>query len=134
LWDAFARVNDKNARKIVLYLAAREPEERNRDEIRSDLDLDMTDEELEERLHKLVKADIVADGSSNFRYRGLGDRIFAMVFRRIYAEEIEQASIERIEDDFKSQLDTARRQAAWHKGQAAGLRPSAVLVSAVCRT
>ncbi|MCP4656764.1 MAG: hypothetical protein GY856_15230 [bacterium] len=79
LWDAFARVNDKNARKIVLYLAAHEPEERNRDEIRTDLDLDMTDEELEERLHKLVKADILADGSSNFHYRGLGDRIFAMV-------------------------------------------------------
>ncbi len=122
LWDAFARVNDKNARRIVLYLAAHEPEERNRDEIRTDLALDMTDEELEERLHKLVKADILADGSSNFRYRGLGDRIFAMVFRRIYAEEIEQASIERIEEDFKSQLDTARRQAAWHKGHAAEYR------------
>ena len=51
----------------------------------------MTDQEFEERLHKLVKADILAEGSSNFRYRGLGDRIFAMVFRRIYGEEIDEA-------------------------------------------
>ncbi len=64
LWDAFARVNDTNARKIVLYLAAHEPEERGRDQILNDLKLDMTDQQLEERLHKLVKADILADGST----------------------------------------------------------------------
>ncbi len=119
LWSAFAEVNDKNARKIVLYLAAHEPEERGRDQILGDLGLEMTDQELEERLHKLVKADILADGSSNFRYRGLGDRIFAMVFRRIYGEEIERVSAGEIENDFKRQLDSARRQAARHKGHGA---------------
>ncbi len=122
LADAFARVNDTNARKIVLYLAANEPEERGRDRILTDLKLEMSDQELEERLHKLVKADILADGSSNFRYRGLGDKIFAMVFRRIYGEEIEQVTAETIDDDFKHQLDSARRQAAWHRGQAAEYR------------
>ncbi|MCP4663046.1 MAG: hypothetical protein GY856_47250 [bacterium] len=70
----------------------------------------MTDRELEERLHKLVKADILADGSSNFRYRGLGDRIFAMVFRRVYAEEIERISVGKLESDFKREVDSARRQ------------------------
>ncbi len=82
----------------------------------------MTDQQLEERLHKLVKADILADGSSNFRYRGLGDRIFAMVFRRIYGEEIERVNAKAIEDDFKQQLATARGQVRWHKGQAAEYR------------
>ncbi len=43
----------------------------------------MTDEELAERLHKLVMADIVAPGSSELHDQGLGDRIFAMVFRRL---------------------------------------------------
>ena len=119
LWDAFARVNDTNARKVVLYLAAHEPEERGRDQILADLQLDMTDQELEERLHKLVQADILADGSSNFRYRGLGDRVFAMVFRRIYGEEIERVSEQAIEDDFKRELAEARRETAWHKGVAA---------------
>ncbi|MCP4656281.1 MAG: hypothetical protein GY856_12785 [bacterium] len=60
------------AEEIVLYLAAHEPEERGRDQILADLDIEMTDQDLEQRLHKLVKADILADGSSNFHYRGLG--------------------------------------------------------------
>ncbi len=119
LLAAFAEVNDTNARKIVLYLAAHEPEECGRDQILADLGLDLTDQQLEQRLHKLVKADILADGSSNFRYRGLGDRIFAMVFRRIYGEEIERVSALAIEDDFKRQLDSAKRQAARYRGLAA---------------
>ena len=46
LWDAFARVNDTSARKIVLYLAGHEPEERDRNQIRQDLELELTDEAL----------------------------------------------------------------------------------------
>ncbi len=119
LWGAFDRVNDKNARKIVLYLAAHEPEECGRDQIMADLDLDMTEQQLEERLHQLVMADILAEGSSDFHYRGLGDRIFAMVFRRIYGAEIERVSLASVEDDFKKQLDFAKRQAARYRGVAA---------------
>jgi hypothetical protein len=133
LWDAFARVNDTNARKIVLYLAAHEPEERGRDQILNDLHLDMTDQQLEERLHKLVKADILAGGSSNFHYRGLGDKIFAMVFRRIYGVEIDRVSAERIEDDFKRELATARRQIARQKGLAAEYKVRYRLLAASLR-
>ena len=71
---------------------------------------------LDETLRTVVTVAGLADGSSNFHYRGLGDRIFAMVFRRIYGVEIERVSAATIEDDFKKELDSARRQAAWHKG------------------
>ncbi len=104
LLSAFAEVNDTHARKIVLYLAKHEPEERSREEIRNDLALEMSENELEVRLHQLVMADILAEGSSNFHYRGLGDRIFAMVFRRIYGSEIERVRVRSIEDDFKQEL------------------------------
>ncbi len=119
LLAAFKQVNDVNARKIVLYLAKHDPEERNRRQIREDLKLEMTDVELEKRLHQLVMADILADGSSNFHYKGLGDRIFAMVFRRIYGSEIQDVSQKEIEDDFKRQLNSARRQIARQRGQLA---------------
>ena len=119
IWDAFDRVNDVNARKIVLYLAAHEPEERDRDQIREDLQLDMTDPELEKKLHKLVKADILANGSSNFRYRGLGDRVFAMVFRRLYSEEIERMGKPRLEADFLDDLKSLRGKLSRAKGIAA---------------
>ncbi len=122
LAGAFARVNDRNARKIVLYLAAHEPGERNRAQIHADLKLDVTDDELAERLHKLVMADILARGSTDFRYRGLGDRVFAMVFRRIYGEEIERMSVGEIDDDFKRELASLKGQLSVHKGAAAEYR------------
>jgi hypothetical protein len=108
LLGAFARVNDTNARKIVLYLAAHEPEERTRVQIREDLDLEMTEGELDERLHQLVMADILAQGSTDFHYRGLGDRIFAMVFRRIFGAEIERVSVGEIDADFHRELASER--------------------------
>ncbi len=107
---AFAEVNDRNARRMVLYLAAHEPEERTRAQIREDLGLTMTEDELEKRLHQLVMADILAEGSSLFHYRGLGDRIFAMVFRRLYGTEIEQVSVGEIDDDFKRELAARGRE------------------------
>jgi hypothetical protein len=67
-------------------------------------------------------ADIVAEGSSDFRYRGLGDRIFAMVFRRIYGEEIERVTVASIDDDFKRELAAARARISVHKGAAAEYR------------
>ncbi len=125
LLAAFPRINGKSARSIVLYLASKEPEERTRKQIRTDLKLDVPEDELEVKLHQLVKADILAEGSSNFRFRGLGDRVFAMVFRRIYGEEIEDLSVEEIEADFKRQLASARGEAASARGEAARHKGSA---------
>ena len=116
LLDAFARINDVNARKIVLYLARHEPEARTRAQIRDELDLTLTDEELEKRMHQLVKADILAYGSSYFHYRGLGDKVFAVFFRRLYGTEIEQLDDATIVDDFKRQLAAAKGHIAIQKG------------------
>ncbi len=131
--NAFSEVNDKNARRIVLYLAKHDPEERRRDQIMSDLALEMTDDQLEKRLHQLVMADILAEGSSAFRYRGLGDRIFAMVFRRLYGEEIERISTHTIENDFKMQLASARGEISQHKGRAAEYKVRYRLLAASLR-
>ena len=82
----------------------------------------MTEGELEKRLDQLVMAHILAEGSTRFRYRGLGDRIFAMVFRRIYGEEIERVRLGEIESDFKRELAAAKGRISVHKGAAAEYR------------
>ena len=122
LAGAFDRVNQINSRRIVLYLAKHDPEERDLDQIRKDLKLELTDEELAERLHKLVMADIVAPGSTAFRYRGLGDHVFAMVFRRLFGEEIDRISVAEIDDDFKKDLATLKGKLSVQKGALAELR------------
>ncbi|MCP4662162.1 MAG: hypothetical protein GY856_42710, partial [bacterium] len=95
---------------------------RDRTQIHRDLALEMTEKELAERLHKLIMADILAQGSSNFHYQGLGDRVFAMVFRRIYGAEIDRVSVQEIDDDFnrelaalKGRLSVARGALAEHR-------------------
>ncbi len=119
LADALERVNDQNARRMVLYLAKHEPEERTRRQIREDLGLTMAEAQLEKRLKQLVMADILARGSSNFHYRGLGDRVFAMVFRRIYGSELDLVSVEEIDEDFKHELASLKGQLAVYRGELA---------------
>ncbi len=64
-------------------------------------------------------SDILARGSSDFRYRGLGDRVFAMVFRRIYGEEIDLVSVEEIDEDFKRELAGLKGQLSVYRGELA---------------
>ncbi len=113
---AFSRINDKNAKKIVLYPAYHGENERTRKEILNDLNLDISDHDLEKKLHKLVKADIIAGGRSNYDYKGLGDPIFAMVIRKEYQQEIDQVPIRNIEGDLYRQLKQVKGAVAYYKG------------------
>jgi len=50
----------------------------------------MKHENIHGTLIKLVKTDIISKGSTIFRYKGLGDEIFKIVFRKLYEKEIER--------------------------------------------
>jgi len=116
---AIDRVNDRFAKQIILYLAKHGDRDFTRDEIHRNLSLDLTDRELEEKLDKLVRSDIIARGSSMFRYRGLGDPIFEVVFRRLYAEEIEGIGQADLEAEFEKRFAALKGQLANAKGLAA---------------
>ncbi|MCP4594711.1 MAG: hypothetical protein GY842_28595 [bacterium] len=116
--EACARVDDVNARRIVLYLAGHEPAERDRAQIREDLDLTMTELKIEQCLHSLVMAGILAYGSSHFHFRGLGDKIFAMVLRSLCGEEIEQMKTKGFMANLSRQLIAAAAADSRHKDQA----------------
>ena len=86
---AFARVNDRIAKKVVLYLARHGDTVRTRHQIKADLNLTISDEDLEDRLEKLVYADLIRAGDASSEYKGLGDPIFAMFFRKRFRGDIE---------------------------------------------
>lgn len=90
LHKAFKEVNNINAKRMVLYLFNANGEERTREQIATDLKLEITDTELETKLKSLVYADIISQGESNFRYKISQDKIYEMVFRNIYQEEIDK--------------------------------------------
>jgi hypothetical protein len=84
----FYEVNEKNAKRLMLYLF-QAGEERTRAQMIKDLKLDMTDFELEKKLYQLIKADLISQGETNFDYKIPKDKTYELVFRRIYQKEID---------------------------------------------
>ena len=117
--SAIERVNDRNAKKIILYLAKHSDREFSRDEIRQNLDLDLTDHDLEKRLNKLVRSDILAQGRTMFHYKGLGDPIFEIIFRRLYQAEIDKVDVDTIESQIEERLTELKGRLANVRGLAA---------------
>ncbi|MCP4154896.1 MAG: hypothetical protein GY757_44650, partial [bacterium] len=101
---AFHRVNDRNAKNLVLYLCKNREREVTRKELLEKLQLDMTDGELEQRLKALVRADIIEQGASNFDYRGVQDNIFGKVFRGVYQKELELFEPGQIKEEYREAL------------------------------
>ncbi|MCP4409687.1 MAG: hypothetical protein GY807_18460, partial [Gammaproteobacteria bacterium] len=93
--SAFKRINDRVAKKVVLYLAHHDPMQRARRQILEDCAFDIDEEALEKRLQQLVYADLIRQGEDSRTYQGLGDPIFAMVFRKRYQSEIDDVSMPR---------------------------------------
>jgi hypothetical protein len=107
---AFPKINDQNAKNIVLHLSKHRDRELTRDEIREALSLEISDGALEKKLKALVKTDIINQGSSNFRYRGVNDNIFDKVFRGVYEEEILKFDAKVIRKEYSEELKKEKRR------------------------
>ena len=107
---AFSKVNDRNAKKIVLHLCKHKSRELTRKELMDDLNLDITDEKLEEKMDALVKADIINQGKTNFDYRCVQDNIFDKVFRGVYQKEIEHFDADQIKKEYSQSFEKLNRQ------------------------
>jgi hypothetical protein len=105
---AFPKINDKNAKNIVLHLSKHRDREWTRDELRRALNLEMPDGDLEKKLKALVKADIINKGRSYYCYRGVNDNIFDKVFRGVYDEEIRKFDARVIRDEYNRELNKAK--------------------------
>jgi len=104
---AFPKINDQNAKNMVLHLSKHRDREWTRDELREALHLEMTDADLEKKLKALVKADIINKGSSFYCYRGVNDNIFDKVFRGVYDEEIRKFGAKVIREEYNDQSKKA---------------------------
>jgi len=71
-------------------LSRKRKRECTRKEISDHLKGKLLDSQLEEKLHALESGDLITQGSSNFRYRGIEDDILDLIFRSLYEEEIYQ--------------------------------------------
>lgn len=107
--SALPRINDRNGKNIVLHLSKNRDREITRQELRDELELKISDSELEIKLKALVKSDIIAQGTSNFRYRGVRDNIFDKVFRGVYEEEIRKFDIKTIGKEYHEGFEKLKK-------------------------
>jgi len=99
--SAINRINDVDGKKIVLYVCKNRHKEITREEIRNDLKLSMSDQELEKRMKAFVKSDIIEKGTTCFDYKAVQDNIFDKVFRGFYEKEINGFDPKSIQNDYK---------------------------------
>ncbi len=109
LGKVFYKVNQENAKNIVLHLCQHRDREVSRQELMKKLKLQMTERDLEEKLHSLVKSDLIERGRSNFYYRGVQDNIFDKVFRGEYADDIRNFDPKEITQEYKALYEQAKQ-------------------------
>ncbi len=109
LGKIFYKVNQENAKNIVFHLSQNRDREISRQALIKELSLTMSEGELEEKLHALVKADIIEEGRSNMYYRGVQDNIFDKVFRGQYADDIRTFDPQEISNEYKAMYAQAKQ-------------------------
>jgi hypothetical protein len=107
---AFPQINDRHAKNIVLHLSKYRDREWTRAELRDALNLEMPEKDLEKKLKALVKTDIINQGASNNRYRGVNDNIFDKVFRGVYEEDIREFSPKVIREEYSDELKKEKKR------------------------
>lgn len=104
----FDKVNQHNAKNIVLYLSKHHDRQIGRSELLKKLKLKMMDFELEQKMQALVKTDVVNQGRSLFFYQGVQDNIFDKVFRGMYGDDIVAFDANTIPNEYKALYEKAK--------------------------
>jgi len=107
---AFYKINDRNAKRIVLHLFKHKGRELTRKDLQEELNLEMTDKELEKKMDALVKGDIINQGQTHFDFRCVEDNIFDKVFRGVYQKEIEQFDVGDIKKEYARKIESFEKQ------------------------
>jgi hypothetical protein len=102
---AFPEVNGYEpgmSKKIVLYLCKNKEREVSRAEIKNELQLNISDNDLEKSMQALLLSDIVNQGRSLFYYHGIRDHLFDRVFIGNYSDEIDAFDPKEITNEYKA--------------------------------
>ncbi|MDM8522058.1 hypothetical protein QUF80_01700 [Desulfococcaceae bacterium HSG8] len=83
-----ARVNDRDAKAILLHLSRHSDRYWTPRELKDALPLDISPDDIRERLNLLVEADVIKWGSSDIQFRGLQDGTLNLILRSRFEEEI----------------------------------------------
>lgn len=84
------RINDRNAKKLLLYLSKNADRYWTPRELKAALDLDLTEYEIQDRLILIAESDLLARGPSDLQFRGLNDGTLNLILRSRFEQEINE--------------------------------------------
>jgi hypothetical protein len=102
LYSALPRISERYAKQIILYLCKHKDQKVSRQELLKNLNLEMTEEELTEKMEALIRSDIINRGGSSVRYQAVQDNLFDKVFRGEFGGDIEEFDERAITNEYKT--------------------------------
>ncbi|MEM7535115.1 MAG: hypothetical protein AAF639_23265, partial [Chloroflexota bacterium] len=103
----FKKVNGTNTKKLMLFLNKNNKRYWTPRELKKELNLELSEEDIFERLEILVSSDVIDQGSSDIRFCGLKDGTLNRVLRSRFQEEIENV-VPDFRGEFEELLATER--------------------------
>ena len=103
------RINDIHAKNILLHLTKNTDREWTPKEIKETLGIDLSTNEIHERLRIMVEADVIEEGGSDIRYRGLNDGTLNLILRDRFEEEIQTFSPD-FRKDFHEEIKRLKKE------------------------
>ena len=113
----FRKINGTTTKKLMLFLNKNNDRYWTPRELKAKLNLDLSEDEIFERLEVLVASDVIGQGRSDIRFCGLEDGTLNQVLRNRFEEEIEGV-VPDFKSEFEEQLATERKETNKWRGLA----------------
>ncbi len=88
IYKTLPKINDIHSKHILLHLSKHNDRAWTPQEVKDELRLDMPAEKILEKMSLLLQADLIADGGSDIRFKGLQDGTLYLILRSRFEEEI----------------------------------------------
>jgi hypothetical protein len=116
------QVNNRNAKKLLLYLNKHSERYWTPQKLKEELHLDLEVDEIQKELVILWKIDVIDRGTSYIQFRGLQDGTLNLVLRRCFEEEIKGVApnfpkeFSRIIEKLQTENRSLRGKVNYYKG------------------
>ncbi|MBF0121627.1 MAG: hypothetical protein HQK79_22575 [Desulfobacterales bacterium] len=102
------RINDIHAKNIVLFMSKNADRDWTPKELKDALHLELDTKEIHNRLRILVQSDLIMEGVSDIRYKGIQDGTLYLILRNRFEEEISSFTPD-LKKDFNEELEKLKK-------------------------
>ena len=110
------QVNDVHGKNILLHLSKHSDRYWTHRELKNELQLSITENEIKKRLVLLAESDVIDRGTSDIQFRGLQDGTLNLILRNRFEEEIKQF-VPDLRVDFQKEIDSLTKDKSKLRGK-----------------